>query len=78
MDSEDAPAAVSPESVGEIEKLIGANTVSECSTPWRHVDLVTTGAATIPLLVKHFAVNAGPVELHLLAGRDLRPLQQTR
>jgi hypothetical protein len=71
-------AVASSESVGKIEKLIGADAVSDCSTPWRHINLVTTGTATIPLLVKHFAVTAGPIQLRFIAGRDLRPLQQAQ
>jgi hypothetical protein len=70
------PAVVSPESVSKTEKLIDPQTLSEGPKPWRHINLVTASGGMIPLLVKHFCLNAGPVELYLLAGRDLRPLQQ--
>jgi hypothetical protein len=73
------PAAIaSPESVGKIEKLISADAISDGSAPWRHVNLTTGGKATIPLLVKYFAVAAGSIQLRLIAGRDLRPLQQAQ
>lgn len=70
------PAVVSPESVGKAEKLIDPQTLSDATKPWRHINLVTASGGMIPLLVKHFCLSAGPIDYHLLAGRDLRPLQQ--
>lgn len=72
------PAVASPESIAKIEKLIRADAVSDGSTPWRHINLTTAAKTTIPLLVKHFCVTAGSMQLRLIAGRDLRPLQQAQ
>lgn len=72
------PAVASPESVAKIEKLMTADAVYDGSTPWRHINLKTAGNTTIPLLVKHFCVTAGAIQLRLIAGRDLRPLQQAQ
>lgn len=68
----------SPESAGKIEKLISADAASGGAPPWRHINLLAAGNASIPILVKHFALTAGPIQLRLIAGRDLRPLQQAQ
>jgi len=71
-------AIASPESVTKIEKLIAGEAPGDEAAPWRHINLLTTDKSNIPLLVKYFAISAGPSELRFVAGRDLRPLQQVQ
>lgn len=72
------PAIASSESVAKIDKLISEDAPGDGAAPWRHINLLTADRVNIPLLVKHFSISAGSIQLRFIAGRDLRPLQQVQ
>lgn len=70
---------VSPESAPKLLRILRAETPgAEPSQRWSHINFLDAASGSLPLLVKYFWLPGGATTTRLIAGRDLRPMEEAQ